>query len=78
MPALPASLRVHGDRVPLSLRLTRGPRDGPQGLGNNIFPAIPELGDVMASPKIDGALRSLLGDHCECRRGWGRFAPAAR
>ena len=51
--------------------------DGPQGLGNNIFPAIPELGDVMASPKIDGALRSLLGDHCECRRRWGRFVPAA-
>ena len=49
----------------------------PQGLGNNIFPAIPELGDVMASPKIDGALRSLLGDHCECPAWLGMFLPGS-
>lgn len=35
---------------------------GGAGLGNNIFPAIPQLGDVMSSPQVDGALRSLLGD----------------
>jgi hypothetical protein len=32
------------------------------GLGNDIYPAIPQLGDVMSSPRVAGALASLLGE----------------
>jgi hypothetical protein len=32
-----------------------------QGLGNNVFPAIPEIGDVLSSPTVRGALTSILG-----------------
>ena len=40
---------------------SRGEASG-AGLGNNIYPAIPQLGAVMNSRRVDGALRSLLGD----------------
>jgi hypothetical protein len=39
---------------------SRGETSG-AGLGNNIYPAIPQLGEVMGSRRVDGALRSLLG-----------------
>jgi hypothetical protein len=31
-----------------------------QGLGNNVYPAIPEIGDVMGSPTVRGALTSVM------------------
>jgi hypothetical protein len=34
---------------------------GQAAIGNNIFPAIPALGDVLASPTVNGALCSVLG-----------------
>jgi hypothetical protein len=32
------------------------------GVGNDIYPAIPQLGNVMSSPRVAGALASLLGE----------------
>jgi hypothetical protein len=32
-----------------------------QGLGNNVFPAIPEIGTVLSSATVRGALTSVLG-----------------
>lgn len=34
---------------------------GQSAIGNNIFPAIPALGEVLASPTVNGALCSVLG-----------------
>ncbi len=34
---------------------------GQAAIGNNIFPAIPALGDMLASPTVNGALCSVLG-----------------
>ena len=32
------------------------------GLGNNIWPAVPQLGDVLRSAVVHGGLQSILGE----------------
>lgn len=44
-------------------KLYRVEDGGGVDFGNNIFPAVPELGSVFKSPKISGALQSLLGNN---------------
>ena len=36
--------------------------DGGAGLGNNIWPALPQLGDVLRSSVVHGFLHSILGE----------------
>jgi hypothetical protein len=42
-------------------RLFARNQSGGAGLGNNIYPAIPQLGQVMAGPTVRGALTSICG-----------------
>lgn len=37
-------------------------RAGGAGLGNNIWPAVPQLGQVLRSSVVHGGLQSILGD----------------
>ena len=41
---------------------TQSNGDNGAGLGNNIWPAVPQLGDVLRSAVVHGGLQSILGD----------------
>eukprot|EP01045_Picozoa_sp_COSAG04_P013619 COSAG04_NODE_977_length_9041_cov_4.994520_1_plen_119_part_10 len=35
---------------------------------NDVFPIIPQLGEMLSEPHVHGALTGLLGPGCECSR----------
>jgi hypothetical protein len=57
-PGIHARLHAQSQR---SWRLSGG--EGGAGLGNNVWPALPDLGPVLRSATVHGACTSLLGAH---------------
>jgi hypothetical protein len=41
----------------------RSDRDNGAGLGNNVWPAVPQLGDVLRSAVVHGGIQSILGEN---------------
>jgi hypothetical protein len=41
--------------------LAGGDEDAQDTLGNNIYPAVPELGSILEAPTVRGAVQSVLG-----------------
>ena len=56
-PEVHSALHANAER-----KFEQNGRAGGAGLGNNIWPGVPELGDVLRSAVVHGGLTSILGD----------------